>query len=127
MTSTPARVVRPWPMFLGWLLVGALWAAGVAGILTVGILILPIAGLATWFLVKRPGSRSGMPGLIATGGLPFFIIAYLNRSGPGNIAIPTDTGWSHSEESSPWPWLGVGALFIVASVVVFFVKTRRRA
>jgi hypothetical protein len=34
------------------------------------------------------------------------------------------TGGSYS---NPWPWVAVGALFIVASVVVFLVATRQRA
>jgi hypothetical protein len=75
MANPSEQAHRPWSKFFGWLLVGALWMTGVASILSVGILILALAAVATWFLSRRPESRRGMTALISIGGLPFFIRA----------------------------------------------------
>jgi hypothetical protein len=128
MTDTPEHAVRHWWMFFGWLLVGVLWATSVAGAASIGLFILPFAGLATWFLVRRPDVRSGMPGLIAAGGLPFFFVAGLNHTPQGTVLRGSNGGpVSGFVRTNPWPWVTVGVLFIVVGVVVFFVLTRRRA
>jgi hypothetical protein len=72
MTISSEQVHRPWSMFFGWLLVGALWMTGIASILGIGILILALAGVATWFMSRRPESRLGMPAIVAVGECPSF-------------------------------------------------------
>jgi hypothetical protein len=128
MTISSEQAHRPWSMFFGWLLVGALWMTGIASILSIGILILALAGIATWFMSRRPESRLGMPALVAVGGMPFFLVARLNRNTQGTVLQGSNGGpVTGFVRTNPWPWVAVGALFIVASVVVFLVMTRRRA
>ncbi|HUX03737.1 MAG TPA: hypothetical protein VMV53_02365 [Acidimicrobiales bacterium] len=123
-SSVPAH--RPWPMFLAWLIVGALWMAVFAGMASIGIFLLPVAGFATWFLVRRPGSLQGIVALISLGGLPFFFRARMNPQNQGATMVGGLGGVTGGSATNPWPWVAVGALFTVASVVVFLVTTRRR-
>jgi hypothetical protein len=114
-------------MFLRWLLVGALWMVVVASLASIGIFLLPVAGFITWFVARRPGSQQGLSGLIAIGGLPFFIGARMNGRAQGTVLVGGLGGVTGGSESNPWPWVAVGALFIVASVVAFLVTTHPRA
>ena len=119
---------RPWSMFLGWLLVGALWTSGIASILSFGVLVFALAGVATWFMLRRPGYRVGTPALISMGGLPFFVRARMNGPAQGTILSSNGAGGvTGGSYASPWPWVVVGTLFFVASVAVFLVMTRRHA
>ena len=127
MTISSEQVHRPWSMFFGWLLVGALWMAVFAGLASIGIFLLPVAGVATWFMSRRPESRLGMPALISLGGLPFFIRARMNPQNQGVTMVGGLGGVTGGSETNPWPWVAIGALFIVASIVVFLMMTRRRA
>ena len=128
MSISSEQAHRPWSMFFGWLLVGALWMAGIASILSIGILILAVAGAATWFMSRRPDSRLGLPALVSIGGLPFFIRARMNGPAQGTVLSSNGAGSvTGGTYSNPWPWVAVCALFIVASVAVFLVTTRQRA
>jgi hypothetical protein len=127
MTNSPEHAHRPWPMFLGWLLVGALWMAVFAGMASIGIFLLPVAGVATWFLARRPEPLRGIVALISLGGLPFFIRSRMNPQNQGVTMVGGLGGVTGGSETNPWPWVAIGALFIVASVAVFLVTTRRRA
>jgi hypothetical protein len=68
-----------------------------------------------------------MVALISLGGLPFFIRARMNPQNQGVTMVGSLGGVTGGSETNPWPWVAIGALFIVASVVVFLVTTRRRA
>jgi hypothetical protein len=95
---------------------------------SIGIFLLPVAIAATWFLARRPQSRLGMPALISIGGLPLFIRARMNGPAQGTVLRSNGAGGvTGGSYSNPWPWVVAGALFIVASVVVFLATTRRRA
>lgn len=126
MTNSPVQAHRPWSMFLGWLLVGVLWMAVFAGMASIGIFLLPVAGVATWFLARRPQSRQGIVALISLGGLPFFIRARMNPQNQGVTLVGGLGGVTGGSQTNPWPWVSVGALFTIISVVVFLVTTRRR-
>jgi hypothetical protein len=127
MTNAAAQVRRPWPMYFGWLLLVVLWMAVFAGMASIGIFLLPVAGVATWFLARWPESRLGLPALISLGGLPFFIRARMNPQNQGVTLVGRLGGVTGGSQTNPWPWVAIGALFIVASVVVFLVTTRQRA
>jgi len=97
-----------------------------AGMASIGIFLLPVAGATTWLLARRPGSRRGMAALISLGGLPFFIRARMNGPAQGTVLRSNGAGGvTGGSYSNPWPWVAVGALFVVASLVVFLVTTRR--
>jgi hypothetical protein len=127
VTNSNEQARRPWSMFLGWLLVAALWMTGIASILSIGILILTLAGIATWFLARRPKSLQGIVALISLGALPFFIRARMSPQNQGVIMVGGPAGITGGSETNPWPWVAIGMLFFIASLAVFLVMTRRRA
>lgn len=53
MTDRPNPVTRPWRSFAAWLLVGAAYTGAVIGILSIGVLLLPIAIAGTVLLSRR--------------------------------------------------------------------------
>lgn len=114
-------------MFVAWLLAGVLWTAAIAAILSIGIFILPMAVAATWFLARRPEARRGMAALIAVAGLPFFLLARLNRNGQGTVLRGFGGNVTGFVQTNPWPWVTLGVLLFGASVVVFLVTTRQRS
>ena len=112
---------RSWGWFGAWLLVGAVYAVGLVGILSIGIFVLPVAIIGTVFLVRQPASLRGGPGFVAGLGLPPLYVALLNR-GYGGPACQTN---QCTQALVPWPWLAAGLVLVVAGVVVFVVRSRR--
>jgi hypothetical protein len=118
---------RAWPWFLAWFLVGAGYAVGLIGILSIGIIVLPLAIVASLVLARRAPARRGLPGLIGWIGVPPLYVAYLNRAGPGNICTQITGGQTCTQEYSPWPWVVAGCLLVTVGVVVFVVRERTQA
>jgi hypothetical protein len=113
-------------MYVAWLIVGSLWAVTIVAVLSIGIFILPLAIAATWFLARRPESRRGMAALIAVAGMPFFLLARLDRSGQGTTLRGVGgnvTGFVHT---NPWPWVTLGVSLFGTSVLIFIVTTHQR-
>lgn len=124
--NAPApRTVRRWSAFIGWLLVGAGYALGVIGIASIGLLVLPVAVAATVVLARRSCARSGLGGLVVGLGLPPLYIAYLNRSGPGNICTSISGGYSCDQELNRWPWVVAGVVLIGAGLFAFLTRAAR--
>jgi hypothetical protein len=127
-TSSPVAARRPWIYFIIWMLVGGAWAMVIVGALSIGILFIPIAVIATVFLVRKPSSRRGIPGLFGGLALPLFYVAYLNRSGPGMVCTTTQStfgvGESCGQQWNPWLWLLAGLALLGAGVAVFIVTLR---
>jgi hypothetical protein len=125
MTSTPLdRRGRSW--FVAWMLVGAGYAFGVLSLLSIGIFVVAITGVATILLARRTDTRAGLPGLVSGLSLPLFYVAVLNRSGPGAICTTTATTQSCVDEWSPWPWVVVGIVLLASGCVWFVIANRRR-
>jgi len=112
--------------FIAWLLMGAGYAIGILGALSIGPYVLVITVAATIVLATRTGSRVGLPGLISGLSLPLFYVAFLNRSGPGTVCTSTATSQSCVDEWSPWPWLAIGIVLLVSGCVWFAMANRRR-
>jgi len=129
MTDTTAPKQRPWSLFIGWTLVGLMWALCFAGLMALGalnLLTFPLTGVATWFMARRKGSQKGLPGLFVTTSLLFFYVTFLNFRGPGYVIVHIANGnVSLSRVTSPFIWLGIGAVFFVIGVIVFVAKTRQ--
>ena len=98
--------------FACWAVVGAAYAFGLLGALSIGMFVLPCALLATGYLMKRPRWRTGVPGVLAGIGTPLLVLAYLNRGGPGLAC----QGEACRQHLSPWPWLLAGVLFVLLGV-----------
>jgi hypothetical protein len=131
-TLTKSPVVasrRPWNYFAVWMLVGGAYAMVIAGAFTIGIFFIPPAVIATIFLVRKPSSRRGFPGLFAGLALPLFFVAYLNRSGPGLVCTTSQStfGVSNScgQEWNPWLFLAAGLILLGVGAGVFIIVSRR--
>jgi hypothetical protein len=130
LTKLPSASGRPWNFFAIWMLVGGAYAMVIAGAFTIGIFFIPIAIIATIFLVRGPSSRQGTPGLIAGLALPVLYVAYLNRSGPGYVCT-TSPGTDGSVTScgsqyNPWLLLAAGMALLGVGIGVFIITSRSK-
>lgn len=129
LTRQPPVVSRrPWIYFIIWMLVGSAWAMVIVGAFSIGLFFIPVATVATVFLVRKPSSRQGIPGLLAGLALPLFYVAYLNRSGPGIVCTTTQSasgfGQSCGSEENPWYWLLAGLVPLGVGVAIFTISMR---
>lgn len=109
-----------WASFFAWPIIGAALSFSVLGAMTIGVFVFPFAIAALLALLKWGGNRKSSVGLISGVGLPLLYIAFINRSGPGMICTTFGNGGGRcDEEMSPWPWLIIGAVFVVTGVVLF--------
>ena len=117
---------RDWLLFTGWLLTGACYLLALLAVLSIGPFIIPIPVVGTVVLATRRESRRGLPGLVSSASLPLFLLAYLNRQGPGTYCTTSATGGSCTEGLlNPWLLLAAG-LLILAAGVTLFLRIRRR-
>ncbi|WP_193613410.1 hypothetical protein [Nocardioides lijunqiniae] len=115
--------------FVAWCVVGAALATGVAGLLTIGVVVLPlavVAGAATLWLV---GLDRGLAGLVSGLSAAPLLVAWGSRGGPGEVcrAQAADATYvSCIEAWNPWPWLAAGVVLVVVGVAVFAAVGRGR-
>ena len=122
--NAATRTGMPW--FIAWAAVGAGYAFGVLGALSIGVFVLAIAAVATVVLARLPQARTGLTGLVSGLGLPLLYVAFLNRAGQGMVCTTTATSQSCTDEWSPWPWLLIGVALVVVGCVWFAVRSRRQ-
>jgi hypothetical protein len=122
MQRSPKR--DPWA-FAWWLVVGAVLGAGFAGILTIGIFLLPLAGvmITAGVLIPRLSNDSQLAA-IAGLALPALYMAWLYRRGPGTVC--TDRGDTCEDLYSPWPFVAVAVILVIVSIVLIRGATRSR-
>jgi hypothetical protein len=121
----PSRTwLASWAWFGLWALVAA---AGVLGLISFVVLlalaVIPLAALGVW-LASRPTSRESAFGLLTGAGLPFLLVAYLNREGPGTTCWHTATASGCDDHLDPLPWLAVGLVLVVGGIVGHVLLTR---
>ncbi|WP_458248755.1 hypothetical protein [Streptomyces sp. MAI_2237] len=116
--------VAGWCWFAGWLASGACAGVGLAALLTVGVPLVLLAVAAAGFLLWK-GPRNAVAGLLAGLAAPLFLLAYLNRDGPGNVCRAVAGGQSCTDEYAPAPFLAAGLVLAVAGLVLFVVLSRR--
>jgi hypothetical protein len=117
---------RPILAFLGWTAVGAGAALGLLTILTVGIFVLPGTALLAGFLSWRGRGSYIAPGLLTGSGLVPLYVAYLNRSGPGNVCTTSALSQSCTQEMGPWPWVAAGLCLAGAGIALGLFMRRSR-
>ncbi|MFC9279172.1 hypothetical protein [Streptomyces collinus] len=115
-----------WGWFLGWFVLGACAAVGLATVVTAGLLLVLLAA-AVASLLLRKGPTNAMAGLPSGIALPVLYIAYLNRSGPGTVCDAVPGGQTCTDEYTPIPFLIVGVLLLCTGFLMFTVLHRRRA
>ena len=111
--------------FLGWCLAGAGLCLGVLTILTVGPFLLLVALFVCALLLWRAGFGWAMAGLLAGAAAPLFLVAWLNRGGPGRVCTGDSRAITCTDEWSPWPFVVVAAALFVSGIALF-VRLRRR-
>ncbi|GGN24510.1 hypothetical protein [Streptomyces fuscichromogenes] len=117
---------RAWLLFAGWFLTGACYLLALLTVLSVGLLILPVPVAGTLVLATRRDTRRSLPGLLSGASLPLFLLAYLNRHGPGTYCTSSATADSCTEGLlDPWLLLA-GGLLVLAAGPALFLRTRRR-
>lgn len=118
--SVSAAMLRDWLWFVGWFLVGGGFMLGMLTPLTIGVFVISAAVIAAIALARMHRPRGELLGLISGLGVPLLYVGYLNRGGPGEVCTTArDGSQSCTEQWSPWPWVTVGALLVLAGVVLF--------
>lgn len=93
-------------------MIGAAYAFGLLGFLSIGLFVLPCALLATFYLARRNPAGELMTGVLSGLGIPLLVLAYLNR---------TDATYLQ-----PWPWLLAGLLFVLLGPATYVLSANRR-
>lgn len=111
-----------------WVLVGVAYLLSVAGALSIGLFILPLAVVGTILLIVRPDRTRGLAVVLC--GLAFgpLLVAWINREGPGQVcrSYPPD-GVACGTQLNPWPWLGGAATSLAIATALLLYATRRDA
>ncbi|MEU8789255.1 hypothetical protein [Streptomyces sp. NPDC048643] len=117
---------RDWLLFTGWALTGAGYLLALLSILSIGLFILPLPLIGTAVLATRHDAQRGLPGLVSSASLPLFLLAYLNRHGPGSYCTTAAYGSSCTDGLlDPRILLASGALVLACGVTLFLVMQRR--
>ncbi|MGN6378143.1 MAG: hypothetical protein ACTHNU_04265 [Gaiellales bacterium] len=113
-----------WGWFLVWAAVGA---SSIAFISFAGFLYLPVAGAALFAALRwgRHAVSGSAFGAAAGAGLPFLLVAYVQRKGPGTVCWHTATAAGCDDYLDPRPWLAIGLVLVLAGVVGFLHTARR--
>jgi hypothetical protein len=119
------RKLRPWLGFAAWAVAGTLYAVGIAGILTIGIFVLPVAVLVMVLIARNEAAKAGWPGLITGIGVVPLVIAYLNRGGPGMVCTTTATSGSCTQEFNPWIFIAAAVVLVTVGIVIQAVRLAR--
>ncbi|MFK0151433.1 hypothetical protein ACIQVL_27060 [Streptomyces sp. NPDC090499] len=115
-----------WLLFTGWLLTGAGYLLALLTVLSIGLFILPIPVAGTLALATRRDAWRGLPGLLSGASLPLFLLAYLNRHGPGTYCTASAGGSSCTEGLlNPWLLLAIG-LLVLAAGPALLLKIQQR-
>jgi hypothetical protein len=109
-----------------WAVAGFGGALGVLTVLTIGVFVLPAALALGTALAWRGRRQQAGPGIVAGLGLPLLYVGYLNRGGPGMVCTALPGGGECTQETSPWPWLAIGLVLVIAGLYMSLTAARRR-
>ena len=112
------------PAFLGWCVAGAAGCFGVLSLLTVGPFVLLGTLFLCGWLLYRFNFGWAMGGLLTGAALPVLYVAWLNRNGPGEVCTRTATSESCGDEWSPWPFVALALVLVVAGLATFARRSR---
>lgn len=110
----------PWWSCACWLLVGSIAGVGVLSLLTIGALLVIVAGVLGVAGALIPALRNGSAWSLLSGtGTALLIVAWLNRRGPGDVCEGTARGdVTCAETSNPWPFLVLGLVLFIVPLVL---------
>jgi hypothetical protein len=125
-TSTTRAKRSDLVQFFAWGALGAAYIFGFLSVLSIGVLVLAVAGVGTALMLRRPAiSFAVVTGLVAGSGLPVVFVAWMNRDGPGNICKTTSGGTSCAQEWNPLPFWLIAGLLLTGGAVAFSLLQRR--
>lgn len=126
----PMTDLRAWAWFFAWSAVGVGLVGGLlaAFALPVTLVLWGVSGAGAVAISLRKEARVAWPGILSGISILVFLIAYLNRNGPGEVCTAHIGSVCASSEQqwSPWPFMAVAVIMVVGGVVGF-VFTRRQA
>lgn len=130
-TAAAPSTPPPWRFFVAWALAGAVAVLGLLGLMTIGIVVLPVGVIALALLAVDRRARTGWAGALCGASLPFLYVGILNWGGPSTctssgVVRPGDGPVHCVEKWTPVPFLVV-AVALVALGVGLQVAARRRA
>lgn len=112
-------------LFAAWALVGVVGAVGVLAAFTPLMFLLLVAVALAVVLVIKGGVTREAYGLATGLGVVLLVVAWLNRGGPGEVCRVVGGSRDCTTEWSPWPWLLLGLVGIVAGALL--ARLGRRA
>ena len=125
--SVRGRQLGEWGWFWVWAVVGG--CVAISFVSFIGLFFLPVAALGAFaglWWGRSSGARSSL-GAISGAGVPFLVVAYLQRKGPGTVCWKSATASGCDEYLDPRPWLVIGLVLVLAGIAAFHHARARRA
>jgi hypothetical protein len=112
--------------FWVWAVVGVGYGFAIS---VIGLFTVPAAVLLTIILATQPEFRRTAWGVLIGIGVPFLLVAYLNREGPGTVCHSIDggRGTQCDDLSDPRNWLLVGLALVLAGLAAQLWAASTRA
>lgn len=119
------KLTRETACKLIWISIGLLLGIGIVGILTVGIFLLVAAALlaVVAFRIVKSTGQCAVWSLFGIAVAPF-MLAWVNRKGPGRVCTESTLRVECVMRYSPWPFVACGVLICCTGL---FLATRHRA
>ena len=110
--------------FWVWTVVGGCTA--ITFVSFVGVFFLPVAFLGMYAGLRwgRSVVSTASLGAVTGAGVPFLVVAYMQRKGPGTVCWRDGTAGGCGDYLDPRPWLAIGVVLVLAGVAAF-VRARR--
>jgi hypothetical protein len=112
--------------FWVWAVVGVGYGFAIS---VMGLFTVPAAVLLTIILATQPEFRRTAWGVLIGIGVPFLLVAYLNREGPGTVCHSIDggRGTQCDDLSDPRKWLLLGLALVLAGLAAQLWAASTRA
>lgn len=95
----------------------------------IGFVFLPVAAVGTAAALRwgRRSARRSALGAITGAGVPFLVVAYIQRKGPGTVCWHTATASGCDDYLDPRPWLVIGLVLMLGGAGAFMhARARQR-
>lgn len=119
---------RAWGWFLAWCIIGVGFVGGLLAAFAppITLFLWGISGAGVAVIARRKEARAAWPGIVSGASVLVFLIAYLNRDGPGDVCTAyIGRACTNSEQRwSPWPFVAAGIIMAVGGVVGFLFMRR---
>jgi hypothetical protein len=112
--------------FWVWAVVGACTA--VSFLTSVAVFFLPVAAIGVYAGLRwgRAVASTAALGAVTGAGLPFLLVAYMQRNGPGTVCWGNGTAGGSDEYLDPRPWLAIGIVLVLGGIGAFIRARRAR-